>query len=47
LGILGVDERTILKWIFRKWDWGYGLVTGCCECGNETSGVIKCGEFLE
>jgi hypothetical protein len=22
-------------------------VTGSCECGNETLGSIKCGEFLE
>jgi hypothetical protein len=36
--------------------WGYGLdpsgsaqgqVAGCCECGNETLGSIKCGEFLD
>jgi len=36
--------------------WGYGLdragsglgqVTGTCECGNEPSGSIKCGEFLD
>ena len=36
--------------------WGYGLdradsgqgqVAGTCECGNEPSGSIKCGEFLE
>ena len=20
---------------------------GCCECGNEPSGSIKCGEFLD
>ena len=35
---------------------GYGLdragpgleqVTGTCECGNELSGSIKCGEFLD
>jgi hypothetical protein len=26
---------------------GYGQVAGCCECGNEPSGSIKCGEFLE
>jgi hypothetical protein len=26
---------------------GYGQVTGCCECGNEPSGSIKCGEFLD
>jgi len=22
-------------------------VTGTCECGNELSGYIKCGEFLD
>ena len=22
-------------------------MAGCCECDNEPSGVIKCGEFLE
>jgi hypothetical protein len=22
---LGVDERIILKWIFKKWDGGHGL----------------------
>jgi hypothetical protein len=22
-------------------------VSGCCECGNEPSGSIKCGEFLD
>ena len=25
---------------------GYGQMTGSCECGNEPSGSIKCGEFL-
>jgi hypothetical protein len=24
---------------------GYGQVAGICECGNEPSGSIKCGEF--
>jgi hypothetical protein len=24
-----------------------GQVAGCCECGNESSGSIKCGEFLD
>jgi hypothetical protein len=24
-----------------------GQVAGCCECGNEHSGFLKCGEFLE
>ena len=36
--------------------WGYGLdrvgsgwrqVADTCECGNELSGYIKCGEFLD
>ena len=36
--------------------WGHGLdgagcgqghVAGCCECGNEPSGSIKGGEFLD
>jgi len=26
---------------------GYGQVTGTCECGNEPSGSLKCGEFLD
>jgi hypothetical protein len=25
LGDPGVDERIILKWIFKKWDGGHGL----------------------
>jgi hypothetical protein len=53
---LGVDGRRILKWIFRKWDGSMyyiylaqdrGQMTGACECGNEPSGSIKCGEFLD
>jgi len=36
--------------------WGYGLdrtgsgmgqVAGPCDCGNELSGSIKCGEFRD
>jgi hypothetical protein len=50
----GVDVKVLLKRIFRKWDvrvWT-GLIwlrlgTGTCECGNEPSGSIKCGEFLD
>jgi hypothetical protein len=55
---LGVDGRIILKWIFNKWDgvawagliWlriGTGGGRGACECGNEPSGSIKCGEFID
>jgi hypothetical protein len=25
----------------------HGPVVGCCEHGNEPSGSIKCGEFLD
>ena len=25
----------------------WGKVEGCCECGNEPSCFIKCGEFLD
>ena len=26
---------------------GQGQVAGTCECGNELSGSIKCGDFLD
>jgi hypothetical protein len=49
-----VDERIILGCAFRKWDVGVGpglgwlrMVTGACECGDEPSGSIKRGEFLD
>jgi hypothetical protein len=43
----GVDGGIILKWILKKWDGGHGQVAGSCECGNEPSGSIKLGEFLD
>jgi len=51
----GADGR-ILRWIFRKWHWeawtglfwpGEGKVAGSCKHGNEPSGSIKWGEFLD
>jgi len=51
-----VDGRTILRWIFRKWEevvgtgWSWlriGEVAGTCECGNRLSGSIKYGEFID
>jgi len=52
---LGIDGWIILGWISRRWD--VGIWTGLgwprietggvlCECGNEPSGSLKCGEFL-
>jgi hypothetical protein len=56
LGDLGIDGRIILRWIFRKCEGGewtgliwlrIGTGEGACDCGNEPSGAIKCGEFLD
>ena len=56
LGDPGLDGRIILKWIVSKWDVGVwtgsswlriGTGGGICECGNEPSGSIKCGEFID
>ena len=54
-GDLDVDGRIVLRWIFGKWEgWrldgvgsGWGQMAGTCEYGNELSGSIKCGEFLD
>ena len=52
---LGFDGSIILK-CYKKWDgkpWTgiirlrIGTRGGHCECGNEPSGFIKCGEFLD
>jgi hypothetical protein len=54
LEVPGIDERIILRWIFRKWDVGAWTgsswlrigeqLVAMCECGKEP---IKCGEFLD
>jgi len=55
-GDLGVVGWIILGWISRRWDVGIwtglgwpriGQVADACECGNEPSGSVKCGEFLD
>ena len=51
LGDSGVDGRIILR-IFNKWYVGvwigsYLLRIETGECGNDLSGSIKCGKFLE
>jgi hypothetical protein len=52
----GLDGRIILRWIFWKWNVGYGLdlagsgyrqAAGTCESCNEPSGSIKCGELID
>ena len=53
---LSIDRRIIMKWIFKMWNWqglnwilwlGLGQVVSACECGNEPSGSIQCGKFLD
>jgi hypothetical protein len=52
---LGVDGRILLKWIFRKLDGVMDCIDVAedrgrwrfCECSNEPSGFIKCGEFFD
>jgi len=55
-GDLGVDGWIILGRISRRWDVYIWTVLGltrietvahACECGNEPSGPVKCGEFLD
>jgi hypothetical protein len=45
-----------IKMDLHEVEWGHGLdlsgsekgqVVGFCECGNEYSGSIKCGEILD
>ena len=51
----GVDGDNI-KMDLREVEWGHGRnrsdsgqgqLAVCCECGNERSGFMKCGKFLE
>jgi len=56
---LGIPRRIwgiILKRIFKNWNGLHGLVAsgsgqgqveGSCECSNNPSGSIKCGEYLD
>ena len=53
---LSLDRRIIFKWIFTELDresWtglillSIGQLAGSCECYNEPSCYIKCGEFLD
>jgi len=56
---LGIPRRARednIKMDLQEVGWGHGLdssdselgnVAGSCECGNEPSGSIICGEFLD
>jgi hypothetical protein len=51
---LGVDGRIIVKWISKKWVGGMDRIDLAQdrdrwrdECGYETPGSIKHGEFLD
>jgi hypothetical protein len=55
LEVPGLDGTIILKCVFDMWEGAWtGLIwlrTGTdgrlCDCGNEPSDSIKCGEFLD
>jgi hypothetical protein len=44
---LRVFENRVLRRIFGPKRDEVGQVAGSCEHGNEPSGSIKCGEFLD
>jgi hypothetical protein len=49
---LGVDDKIILKWIFKKSDVEmYSICprrkTGSCKCYNERPDSIECGEYVD
>ena len=35
------------KWFSAPSFWMGGGLESACECGNEPSGSVKCGEFLD
>ena len=51
---LDVDDKTVLKLIFKEQDWGMDWIDliqemaseSSCESGYETLGSVPCGEFL-
>ena len=47
----GVDGRIILKLTLKKWGGeemtGFALAEGQVASGNEPSGSIKCGKYLD
>jgi hypothetical protein len=56
LEVSGVEVKIITKEILEKWNWHMDCIdvaqvrdrwAGCCVCGNESLGLIKCGKCLE
>jgi hypothetical protein len=52
----GIKSEDKIKMDLRDVGWGHGLdrsgseqgqMASCCKCGNEPSGLIKCGEYLK
>ena len=51
LGRLGRRWEGNIKMNLEEMGWGgmdwIDLAAGACECGNEPSGSVNCGEFLD
>ena len=41
-----IQEWDVGIWVGLGWP-RIGQVAGACECGYETSGSVKCGEFFD
>ena len=43
-----IDLQEVGRGVWTGSSWSrIWTAVGTCECGNETSGPIKCGEFLD
>jgi hypothetical protein len=42
------ETHCVIGWFRLYWTGsGQSIVAGCCEHGDEPSGSVKCGEFLD
>jgi len=46
-GGISTDYQGLISLYLQYLSLGWGQVTYACECGNESSGSVKCGEFLD
>lgn len=52
---IGVNGRSLLKLIFKKWygawarliSFKIGQVVGSCKCGNEILSYVECAEIFD